>query len=162
MVGGVVKATKGIGGFCSVVPPEAHGDDTQTGPGALGRRRYITGLHSVVPNHWDRIGYRVLPNRQSFTSGHSLGHSHSLVFLLGAPVCKATKSSIFPLVILMLLGSFSLGGDVEDGRPVPTSLSESEMCMRSTPASRNHSGPPHHHTACHSAPLWAEWLILAL
>jgi hypothetical protein len=68
MVGGVVKATKGIGGFCSVVPPEARGDDTQTGPGALGRRWYITGLHSVVPNHWDRIGYRVLPNRQSFTS----------------------------------------------------------------------------------------------
>jgi hypothetical protein len=35
----------------------------------------------------------------------------------------------------MLLGSSSLGGAVEDGRPVFTSLSESETCVRSTPAS---------------------------
>jgi hypothetical protein len=28
--------------------------------------------------------------------------------------------------------------------------------------SRDHSGPPHHHTACHSAPQRAEWLILTL
>jgi hypothetical protein len=50
-------------------------------------------------------------------------------------VCKATKSSVFPLVLFMLLGSSSLGGAVEDGRPVFTSLSESETCVRSTPAS---------------------------
>src|SRR5450755_2828044 len=27
---------------------------------------------------------------------------------------------------------------------------------------RDHSGPPHHHTTCHSAPQRAEWLILTL
>ena len=42
--------------------------------------------------------------------GHSLCHSHSLVFLLRAPVCKAMRSSVFPLVLFMLLGSSSLGG----------------------------------------------------
>jgi hypothetical protein len=46
-------------------------------------------------------------------------------------VHKATKSSVFPLVLFILPGSSSLGGLVEDGRPVSTSLSESEM----TPAS---------------------------
>jgi hypothetical protein len=29
-------------------------------------------------------------------------------------------------------------------------------------APRDHSGPPHHHTACHSAPQRAEWLIFTL
>src|SRR3954469_5819682 len=49
----------------------------------------------------------VLPNP---ATGHSLGHSHALVFLLGAPVCKATKSSVFPRVLFMFWGSSSLGG----------------------------------------------------
>jgi len=78
----------------------------------------------------------VLPNPAICPSlSHSLGHSHGLVFLLGAPVCKATKSSVFPLVLFVFSGSSSLGGAVEDGRPLFTSLSESETCVRSTPAS---------------------------
>ena len=48
-------------------------------------------------------------------------------------MCKATKSSVFPLVLFMLLGPLAWG--LEDGRPVSASLSESETCVRSTPAS---------------------------
>jgi hypothetical protein len=54
----------------------------------------------------------------------------TLVFLLGAPVCKVTKSSVLPRVLFTFWGSSSLGGAVEDGRPVFTSLSESETCVR--------------------------------
>jgi hypothetical protein len=68
----------------------------------------------------------VLPNP---ATGHSLGHFHGLVFLLEPPVCNATKSSVFPRVLFILLRSFSLERAVEDGRPVFTSLSESETCM---------------------------------
>jgi hypothetical protein len=53
----------------------------------------------------------VLPNLAICHSlGHSLGHFHGLVSLLGALACKATKSSVFPLVLFMLLKSSSLGG----------------------------------------------------
>jgi hypothetical protein len=58
----------------------------------------------------------VLPNP---ATGHSLGHSHALVFLLGAPVCKATKSSVLPRVLFTFWGSSSPGGAVEDGTVNP-------------------------------------------
>src|SRR5256885_16468811 len=70
----------------------------------------------------------VLPNPAICHSlGYSLCHSHGLVFSLGAPVCKATKSSVFPLVLFMLLWSSSLGG-CRRCRPLSASLSESEAC----------------------------------
>ena len=34
---------------------------------------------------------------------------HGLVFLLEGPICKATKSTVFPLVLFMLLGRDGLG-----------------------------------------------------
>jgi hypothetical protein len=74
----------------------------------------------------------VLPNP---ATGHSWGHSHALVFLLGAPVCKVTKSSVLPRVLFTFWGSSSLGGAVEDGRLVFTSFSESETCVGSMRAS---------------------------
>jgi hypothetical protein len=74
-------------------------------------------------------------------TGHNSTQSKDVNLYISPPTRRATKSRAFPRVLFVVVGSSSLGGAVEGGRPTSSSPAESSRCVRSVMALAVGPGP---------------------